>query len=82
MPLVKKKKRKSHRHRQQYGDYESERGVGEVGEGRGGIDGARRRFGLGGEHIMQYTGNLLQNCTPETYVILLKNVISDGRLTQ
>ena len=53
-----------------------------MGEGRGGIDGARRRFGLGGEHIMQYTGNLLQNCTPETYVILLKNVISDGRLTQ
>ena len=22
---------------------------------------------LGGEHTMQYIGNLLQNCTPETY---------------
>lgn len=23
---------------------------------------------LGGKHIMQYTGEVLQNCTPETYV--------------
>ena len=29
---------------------------------------------LGGEHIVQYTDDVLQNCTPETYVILSTNV--------
>ena len=24
-----------------------------------------------GEHTVQYTDNVLQNCTPETYIILL-----------
>ena len=29
----------------------------------------------GGEHSVQYTGDdVLQNCTPETYIILLTNV--------
>ena len=28
----------------------------------------------GGEHTMQYTDDILQNCTPETYIILLTNV--------
>ena len=29
---------------------------------------------LGGEHTMQYTGDVLQNCTLETHTILLTNV--------
>ena len=29
---------------------------------------------LDGEHIIQYTDDVLQNCTPETYIILLTNV--------
>ena len=29
---------------------------------------------LGGEHTMQYRDDILQNCTPETYIILLTNV--------
>ena len=28
----------------------------------------------GGEHTIHYINDLLQNCTPETYVILLTNV--------
>ena len=28
----------------------------------------------GGEHTTQYTDDVLQNCTPETYIILLTNV--------
>lgn len=28
----------------------------------------------GGEHIIQYTDDMLQNCTPETYILLLNNV--------
>ena len=27
-----------------------------------------------GEHTIQYTDDVLQDCTPETYVILLTNV--------
>lgn len=27
----------------------------------------------GGEHPIQYTDNVLYNCTPETYMILLTN---------
>ena len=30
----------------------------------------------GGEHTIQYTDDVLQNCTPETYIILLTNVTS------
>ena len=28
----------------------------------------------GGEHTIQYTDDVLQDCTPETYIILLTNV--------
>ena len=27
-----------------------------------------------GEHTIQYTDDVLQNCTPETYMILLTNI--------
>ena len=27
----------------------------------------------GGKHTIQYTDDVLQNCTPETYIILLTN---------
>ena len=29
---------------------------------------------LGGKHTVQYSDDLLQSCTPETYIILLTNV--------
>ena len=29
---------------------------------------------LGGEHIIQYTDDVSQNCAPETYIILLTSV--------
>ena len=29
---------------------------------------------LCGEHTVQYTDDVLQNCAPETYIILLTNV--------
>ena len=29
---------------------------------------------LGGKHTIQYTDDISQNCTPESYVILLMNV--------
>ena len=29
----------------------------------------------GSEHTIQYIDDMLQNCTPETYIILLLNVI-------
>ena len=29
---------------------------------------------LGSEHTVQYTDDVLQNCTPETYIILLANI--------
>ena len=29
---------------------------------------------LGGEHTMKYTNDVLQNCTPETCIILLTDV--------
>ena len=28
----------------------------------------------GGEYTIQYTDDVLQNCTPETYIILFNNV--------
>ena len=45
-----------------------------VEEDKGRINGDGRRLDLGGEHTIQYTGNLLQNYTPKTYLILLTNV--------
>lgn len=30
---------------------------------------------LGGEHTTQYTDDVLQKCTPETYIMLSNNVI-------
>ena len=30
----------------------------------------------GGKHTIQYTDDVLQNCTPETYIIFLTNVTS------
>ena len=30
-------------------------------------------FSWDGEHTIQYTDDVLQNCTPETYIILLAN---------
>ena len=33
-----------------------------------------RDLTLGGEHILQYKETILQNCTPETYMILLASV--------
>ena len=31
----------------------------------------------GGKHTIQYTDDVLQNCTPETYIILLIDVNPD-----
>ena len=33
-----------------------------------------RNLTQGGEHTMQYTDDVLQNCAPETYIILLSHV--------
>ena len=33
------------------------------------------------EHVIQYTDDVLQNCTPETYIILLTNVTTINSLT-
>ena len=38
------KKKTPHRHRQQYGDYQREKEVGEVEEDKGGINGDGRRL--------------------------------------
>ena len=40
---------------------------GEVGEGYVGINGDGGDLTWGGEHTIQYTDDVLQNCTPETY---------------
>ena len=45
-----------------------------VKEGLGGTEGDGRRINLDGEHTMQYTNDVLENCTLETYMILLINV--------
>ena len=34
----------------------------------------KRDLTWGGEHTIQYTDNVLQNCTPETYTILLTSI--------
>ena len=36
---------------------------------------------LGGEHPEQYTDDVLRNCTPENYVILLTNVTPINSIT-
>ena len=36
---------------------------------------------LGGEHAVQYTNDVLKNCTLETYIILLTNVTSINSIT-
>ena len=41
-----------------------------MGEGEG-INGDGRRLDWGGEHTIEYTDDILWNCTPETYIILL-----------
>ena len=56
------------RHKQQYGGYQRERGVG------GGRRGYRRRLDLGCGHRIQHTDDAVKKCTPETYIILLTNV--------
>ena len=48
---------------------------GEVGDGKWGINGDRRETWVD-EHTIQYTDDLLQGCTPETYIILLTIVTS------
>ena len=51
------------------------KGVGDAGDGEGGINGDGRRLDLGdGEHPLQYTDGVLWNGTPETYIILLPKV--------
>ena len=40
------------------------------GGGYRGINGGRRTLDLGGEHTIQYTDEVLQDCTPKTYIIL------------
>ena len=42
--------------------------------GKGGINGDRRRLDRGGEHAIQCTDDVLQNCTPEAAAILLTYV--------
>ena len=44
-----------------------------MGTGRG-VNGDGRRLDLGGEHTIQNTDDVLQNCTLETYIILLTSV--------
>lgn len=53
--------------RQQYGHCQREGDF-------GGIDGDGRKLHLDGEHALHYTHDALQNCIPETYVILSANV--------
>ena len=50
-------------------------GSGEVEEGIGGINGDGKVLDLAGEHTIQFIDNVLQNCRPETYIILLTNII-------
>ena len=49
-------------------------GWGQVEEGIGGINGDGKVLDLAGEHTIQFIDNVLQNCRPETYIILLTNV--------
>ena len=50
------------------------RGKGEAVKGKGGqIHGTEGDVTLGAGHTMQYTDEILQDCTLETYIILLTN---------
>lgn len=54
-----------------------ERGWGEIEKGKGGQDqrhGDGRRLALGDEHTVHHTDDVVQDCTPETYIILLTTV--------
>ena len=52
-----------------------EGGCGEGEEGKGGQNMVTQGdLTLGGEHTMQYTDDVSQNCTLGTYIILLTNV--------
>ena len=51
------------------------KGVGETGEGEGEIKGDGSRLDWGGEPTIQYTHDVLEICTPETYVIFPTKVI-------
>lgn len=59
-------RKSAHGHGQQNGHYQRERRREEV-EGHG------RRQDLGGEHKIQCTDDVSQNCTPEPYIIALTN---------
>ena len=48
--------------------------MGKVEEGTGGINDDGRRLDLGGKHTIQYTDDMLSNCTPHTYIILLTSI--------
>ena len=66
-----KQKQKTHRHRQQYGNYQRE---GEKVEGKGGEMVMEGDLTLDGEHTIQYTDDVLQNCALEICIIILTNV--------
>ena len=57
-----------------YGDDQGHRGWGQTQEGEGGEVVTEVDLTWGGEHTIQYTDDVLFNCTPETYIILLANV--------
>ena len=57
--IKQKNKTNPHRYRQQYGDYQREKGWGEVEEGKTEINGDKRRLDLGGKHTIQYTDDVL-----------------------
>ena len=60
---IKQRKRKTYRHRQQSGDYQREKGWGEVEEGTGGLNGVGRRLDL-----RWYTHNTMyRRCVIELY---------------
>ena len=50
---------KTHRHTQQCGDYQRERGWEELEEGKGDKPGLEGDLTWGGEHIIQYTEDVL-----------------------
>ena len=64
--------KQTHRHEQKYGGYQTKKWWGEDEEGNEGqIDGDKT---LGGEHTMENANDVLQNCMPETYIMLLTDV--------
>ena len=63
-------RKKTQRPRQRCGDSQGKKGVGGGRRGYRGIN----SDGRGVEHTIHYTDHVLQNCTPETHIILLTNV--------